>query len=59
MASAAGAPGSIAGQIAKIAGARVVGIAGGPRKCQSVVEDFGFEACIDNQTGDLAAALKG
>src|SRR6478736_679363 len=45
--AAAGATGSVAGQIAKIAGARVVGIAGGPHKCKAVVEDFGFDACID------------
>ena len=56
--AAAGATGSIAGQIAKIAGARVVGIAGGPEKCRAVVEDFGFDACIDYREGDLAAALK-
>lgn len=56
--AAAGATGSVAGQIAKIAGARVVGIAGGPRKCAAVVEDFGFDACIDYQAGDLAAALR-
>lgn len=56
--AAAGATGSVAGQIAKIAGARVVGIAGGPDKCQAVVRDFGFDACIDYKAGDLAAALK-
>lgn len=56
--AAAGATGSVAGQIAKIAGARVVGIAGGPEKCRAVVEDFGFDACIDYRAGDLAAALK-
>jgi len=56
--AAAGATGSVAGQIAKIAGARVVGIAGGPEKCRAVVEDFGFDACIDYRTGDLPAALK-
>ena len=56
--AAAGATGSVAGQIAKIAGARVVGIAGGPDKCRAVVEDFGFDACIDYREGDLAAALK-
>jgi len=39
--AAAGATGSVAGQIAKIAGARVVGIAGGPHKCKAVVEDLG------------------
>jgi NADPH-dependent curcumin reductase CurA len=59
--AAAGATGSVAGQIAKIAGARVVGIAGGPHKCKAVVDDFGFDACIDYKAGneaDLAAALK-
>ncbi len=56
--AAAGATGSIAGQIAKIAGARVVGIAGGPQKCRAVVEDFGFDACIDYREDDLKAALK-
>lgn len=56
--AAAGATGSVAGQIAKIAGARVVGIAGGPEKCRAVVEDFGFDACIDYRKGDVAAELK-
>ena len=56
--AAAGATGSVAGQIARIAGARVVGIAGGPEKCRAVVDDFGFDACIDYKAGDLAAALK-
>jgi NADPH-dependent curcumin reductase CurA len=56
--AAAGATGSVAGQIARIAGARVVGIAGGPQKCRAVVEDFGFDACIDYREGDLPAALK-
>jgi NADPH-dependent curcumin reductase CurA len=56
--AAAGATGSVAGQIAKIAGARVVGIAGGPRKCKAVVDDFGFDACIDYREGNLGAALK-
>lgn len=56
--AAAGATGSLAGQIAKIAGARVVGIAGGPDKCRAVVEDFGFDACIDYRNDDLDAALR-
>jgi NADPH-dependent curcumin reductase CurA len=56
--AAAGATGSVAGQIAKVAGARVVGIAGGPQKCRAVVEDFGFDACIDYKNDDVAAALK-
>ena len=56
--AAAGATGSVAGQIAKIAGARVVGIAGGPEKCRVVVDEFGFDACIDYREDNLAAALK-
>ncbi|EID09824.1 NADP-dependent oxidoreductase [Mycolicibacterium phlei] len=56
--AAAGATGSVAGQIAKIAGARVVGIAGGPEKCRAVVEDFGFDACIDYRSEDLPSALR-
>ncbi len=56
--AAAGATGSVAGQIAKIAGARVVGIAGGPEKCRAVVDDFGFDACIDYRITDMKAALK-
>src|SRR5215470_582074 len=53
--AAAGATGSVAGQIARIAGARVVGIAGGQEKCKAVVEDFGFDACIDYKAGDVPA----
>jgi hypothetical protein len=56
--AAAGATGSLAGQIAKIADARVVGIAGGADKCRAVVEDFGFDACIDYKAGDLPGQLK-
>ena len=56
--AAAGATGSVAGQIARIAGARVVGIAGGPEKCRVVVDDFGFDACIDYKSADLRTALK-
>ncbi|MBV9513257.1 MAG: NADP-dependent oxidoreductase, partial [Mycobacteriaceae bacterium] len=56
--AAAGATGSLAGQIAKIAGARVVGIAGGKQKCRVVVEEFGFDGCIDYRQGDLATSLK-
>jgi NADPH-dependent curcumin reductase CurA len=56
--AAAGATGSVAGQIAKIAGARVVGIAGGSEKCRVVVNDFGFDACIDYRQGDVPGALK-
>ena len=56
--AAAGATGSVSGQIAKIAGARVVGIAGGAHKCRAVVQDFGFDACIDYREDDLPSALK-
>jgi len=45
--SAAGAVGGVVGQLAKARGCRVVGIAGGPDKCRSVVEELGFDACID------------
>jgi NADPH-dependent curcumin reductase CurA len=46
--AAAGAVGSIAGQLGKLAGARVVGIAGGPRKCHHVVAELGLDACVDH-----------
>jgi len=55
---AAGAVGSVAGQIAKIKGCRVIGIAGGAEKCRTVMEDYGFDACIDYKAGDIRAALK-
>ncbi len=45
--SAAGAVGSVVGQLAKLMGCRAVGIAGGKEKCDLVVEEFGFDACID------------
>jgi NADPH-dependent curcumin reductase len=55
---AAGAVGSVVGQIAKIKGCRVVGIAGGVDKCKYVVEELGFDACIDYKVGDLRKQLK-
>ena len=55
---AAGAVGSIAGQIARIKGARVIGIAGGPDKCRSLVEDFGFDAAIDYRADNVRKALR-
>ena len=58
--AAAGAVGSVAGQLAKAAGATVVGIAGGPQKCRHVVDTLGFDHCIDRHSQtwreDLAAA---
>lgn len=55
---AAGSVGSIAGQIARINGCRVVGIAGGPDKCRWLVEELGFDAAIDYRAGDLRRQLK-
>jgi NADPH-dependent curcumin reductase len=58
--AAAGAVGSVVGQLAKLAGCRAVGIAGGPAKCQHVAEELGLDACVDYKAGsfldDLAAA---
>jgi NADPH-dependent curcumin reductase len=56
--AAAGAVGSVAGQIAKLRGARVIGIAGGPAKCRWVVDELGFDACVDYKVDDVAARLK-
>ncbi|HEY0419963.1 MAG TPA: NADP-dependent oxidoreductase, partial [Acetobacteraceae bacterium] len=55
--AASGAVGSVAGQLAKRAGARVVGVAGGPEKCLWVQESLGFDDCVDHRAGDLRAAL--
>ncbi|GAB3480176.1 NADP-dependent oxidoreductase [Polaromonas eurypsychrophila] len=55
---AAGAVGQTVGQIAKLKGCRVVGIAGGKAKCDWVVNELGFDACIDYKAGDVKAGLK-
>jgi NADPH-dependent curcumin reductase len=55
---AAGAVGQTVGQLAKIKGCRVVGIAGGAAKCEWVVKELGFDACIDYKAGDVKAGLK-
>lgn len=55
---AAGATGSIAAQIARMRGARVVGIAGGPRKCEFLTRELGLAGAIDHRAGDLGARLK-
>ena len=55
--AAAGAVGSIAGQIAKQKGARVIGIAGGPDKCAWLTDELGFDAAIDYKGEDVGAAL--
>jgi hypothetical protein len=55
--AAAGAVGSIAGQIAKLKGARVVGIAGGPEKCRWLTEELGFDGAVDYKNEDVGAGL--
>jgi NADPH-dependent curcumin reductase len=55
---AAGAVGSVVGQIAKIKGCRAIGIAGGPEKCRVLVEEFGFDAAIDYRAGNVRKALR-
>jgi NADPH-dependent curcumin reductase CurA len=55
---AAGAVGSIAGQIAKIKGCRTIGIAGGPEKCRALTDEFGFDAAIDYRAGNIRKALR-
>ncbi len=56
--AAASGVGSIAGQIAKLADARVIGIAGGRDKCAWVVDELGFDACIDYKSEDVGTRLK-
>lgn len=55
--AASGAVGSVVGQLAKLRGCRVVGIAGGAQKCAYVVGQLGFDACVDYKAGNLAADL--
>jgi NADPH-dependent curcumin reductase CurA len=55
---AAGAVGSVAGQIAKIKGCKVIGIAGGPEKCAWIRDDLGFDAAIDYKSEDVGKALR-
>jgi NADPH-dependent curcumin reductase CurA len=56
--AAAGAVGSAVGQIAKLKGCRAVGIAGSQDKCDYVVRELGFDACVNYKTGDLVQALR-
>ena len=56
--AASGAVGATVGQLAKLKGCRVVGIAGGAEKCRAVIEEFGFDACVDYKAGRLGADLK-
>jgi NADPH-dependent curcumin reductase len=55
---AAGAVGQTVGQLAKVKGCRAVGIAGGPAKCEWVVKELGFDACIDYKSGSVKDGLK-
>jgi len=58
VAAASGAVGSAVGQIAKVKGARAVGIAGGREKCDCVRKELGFDECLDHRDPDLASRLK-
>ena len=55
---AAGATGSIVGQLAKIAGCRAIGIAGGAEKCRWLVEEAGYDAAIDYKAGDIKQQIR-
>ena len=55
--AASGAVGSVVGQLAKLTGCRAVGIAGGKDKCDYVVNELGFDACVDYKAGNLEADL--
>ena len=57
--AASGAVGSVVGQLAKLWGCRAVGIAGGREKCDYVVRELGFDACVDYKAGKLRDELKG
>ncbi|MGE8212074.1 MAG: NADP-dependent oxidoreductase [Stenotrophomonas sp.] len=56
--TAAGAVGSVVGQLCKAAGCRVVGIAGSVQKCAIVTDEFGFDACVSYRDADFAQALR-
>src|SRR5580692_4578448 len=58
VAAASGAVGSVVGQIARIKGARAVGIAGGPDKCRYVTQELGFDDCVDHRAPDFAERLE-
>src|SRR5271155_5744245 len=58
VAAASGPVGSVVGQLAKLAGARAVGIAGGPEKCAYAVRELGYDACVDHKSLRFAEDLK-
>ena len=55
--AASGAVGSVVGQLAKLQGCRVVGIAGGAEKCRYVTQELGFDVCVDHRAADFAEKL--
>ncbi len=55
--AATGAVGSVVGQLAKLAGARTVGVAGGPEKCAYAMKELGYDACVDHKSPNFAAQL--
>jgi hypothetical protein len=57
VAAASGAVGSVVGQIARLKGCRVIGIAGGAEKCAYVINELGFDACIDHRAADFPVEL--
>jgi NADPH-dependent curcumin reductase CurA len=56
--AATGAVGSVVGQLAKLAGARTVGVAGGPEKCAYAIKELGYDACVDHKSPNFAEDLK-
>jgi len=58
LAASTGAVGSVVGQIAKLKGCRVVGIAGAKEKCEYAVKELGYDACVSHYDDDMAAQLK-
>jgi NADPH-dependent curcumin reductase CurA len=56
--AATGAVGSVVGQLAKLAGARTVGSAGGPEKCAYAVKELGYDVCVDHKSANFADELK-
>ena len=56
--AATGAVGSVVGQLAKLAGARTVGVAGGPEKCAYAVRELGYDSCVDHKSPNFAEDLK-
>jgi hypothetical protein len=56
--AATGAVGSVVGQLAKLAGARTVGVAGGPEKCAYAIKELGYDACVDHKSPKFAEELK-